>query len=319
MTNATRVAGVLEVELDVRGNLSKMVVEDMFKKAIAAAVELPVELVVKLEVSEINPSVQENVSLSEINRSGQENVSLSETNDTLQKNLSSGVRRLQAIQTKWFEVSYEVVVPGHMDADAIIERANRIAVPGSNESKLFRDVLMSTDGVEGVGEIIATVPASQIVATTSAPSNSKEEESSWKAVVIGLSVAVVTVFCLALSAILIKRKMVTDGTNGSPGADVESGHLEPVNPPPQEATQAVTDAARDEKNDPVPECVPVIKYVPVLDDPKPATEVKAPLVDASAAPRPQSNKFAHYDDVVLVEIPPSKGKEGIVKERIVHM
>jgi hypothetical protein len=294
------------VELDVRGNLSKIVVEDMFKRAIAAAVELPVEFVVKLEFSEIN-------------RSTQEKLSLSETNATLQTNLSSGVRRLQAIQTKWFEVSYEVIVPRHMDANAIVEKVNRIADPDSEESKMFRDVLMSTEGVERVGEIIATVPASKMVATTAAPSNSKEDESSWKAIVIGLSVAFVTVVCLGLSAVLIKRKMVMDGTNASPGADVENGHLRPVNPPPQAATQAVTDAAGKEERVPVLDYAPVAENVPALEDPKPTTEVKAPLVDANAAPKLQADNFAHCDDVVLVEIPSNKGKEGIFKERILHM
>jgi len=158
MANATRVAGVLEVEVDVKGNLTKMVIEDMFKRAIAAAVGLPGEFVAKVEVSEIN-------------RSAKENVSLSEANNTSNKNLSSGVRRLQAIQTKWFEVYYEIDVPSNMDADAIIERADRIAVPGSEESQLFRDILMATDGVERVGEIISTLSAYEIGATT-APSKS---------------------------------------------------------------------------------------------------------------------------------------------------
>merc|ERR1712118_159420 len=109
----------------------------MFKRAIAAAVGLPVEFVVKLEVSEIN-------------RSSEINVSLSGINDTAQANPSSGTRRLAAIQTKWYEVAYEVIVPSYMDADAIVEKANRIAVLGSEESNLFRDVLMATEGVERV-------------------------------------------------------------------------------------------------------------------------------------------------------------------------
>lgn len=341
MTNMTRIAGALQVELDVSGNLSLMVIEDMFKRAIAAAVGLPDEFVAKVEVSEINRSVQDNVSMPE-------------TNDTLQKNSSSGTRRLQAIQTKWFEVYYEVDVPSNMDADTIIERADRIAVPGSEESQLFRDILMSTDGVERVGEIISTVSAYEIGATTTAPSksqDSKEDESSWKAIVIGLSVAFIIVICLGLSAVLIKRKMVMDGTNGEPGADIENGHLKPVNPTSQATTEAVTGAA--------------------TQDPKPATEVKAPLVDANAAQivtddtdglpvadiknakpvnplsqastqavtdtaledpkqtsvveapvdnahtpsKSQSDQFAHCEDVVLVDIPETKGKISTIKDR----
>lgn len=284
MTNATRVAGVLEVEIDVKGNLSHEVVEDMFKRAIAAAVELPVRFVVKLEVSEINRSVPTNLSLSEVN-------------GTSQTSLNSGIRRLEAIQTKWFEVAYEVIVPSYLDADTIVERANRIAVPGSEESQLFRDVLMATDGVERVGEIVARVPASKVGGvTTAGPSSLTDEDKiSWKRVVIGLSVAIAVVACLGISAVLIKRKMVTGDTYGQLGADIENGHLNPVNSLSQAGKDAVQEA------------------------PKPTEEVKASVFDANAAPGAQADKFADADDVVLVEIPASKGKERIAPERIAHL
>merc|ERR1712100_878720 len=52
MTNVTIVAGVLEVELYLRGNISQDALQDMFSRALATAVEVPLEFIVKLDVSE---------------------------------------------------------------------------------------------------------------------------------------------------------------------------------------------------------------------------------------------------------------------------
>merc|ERR1719440_365111 len=141
MTNVTIVAGVLEVELYQQGNISQDALQGMFKRALAAAVEIPLEFVVKLNVSEINET-------SGTTRRLQEN----QSNQTNQTDLHDN-------QTKVYEVAYEIMVPEYMDADAIIEKANRIAEPGSNESQLFRQVLLETDGVVAVGEIVSKVPA----------------------------------------------------------------------------------------------------------------------------------------------------------------
>merc|ERR1712232_240339 len=53
MTNVTVVAGVLEVELYQQGNISQDALQDMFRGALAAAVEIPSEFVVKLNVSDL--------------------------------------------------------------------------------------------------------------------------------------------------------------------------------------------------------------------------------------------------------------------------
>merc|ERR1712178_428580 len=53
MTNVTKIAGVLEVEIYVQNNISHEIVQDMFIRAIAAAVEIPIELVTSLIASEI--------------------------------------------------------------------------------------------------------------------------------------------------------------------------------------------------------------------------------------------------------------------------
>lgn len=76
--------------------------------------------------------------------------------------------------------------------------------------------------------------------------------------------------------------------------DIENGHLEPVNSPSQAAAQAITDAAQE--------------------SPKPATEVKAPFVDANAAASAHAAQFVQCEDAVLAEIPTTTGKERVVEE-----
>merc|ERR1719440_921424 len=172
MTNVTIVAGVLEVELYQQGNISQEALQGMFKGALAAAVEIPFEFVVKLNVSEVKET-------SGTKRRLQENQS-SQTNQT----------NLHDNQTKVYEVAYEIMVPEYMDADAIIEKANRIAEPGSNESQLFRQVLLETDGVLGVGSIVSKVSAYKVghEVTSVAPNTPSQEEDDheiWK--VLGIS------------------------------------------------------------------------------------------------------------------------------------
>jgi hypothetical protein len=207
MTNAIIVAGTLEVEIDVRGNLSQEVLQDMFKRAIASAVEVPLGFVMKLEVTEIEQG--------------------------------SGSRRLQSIETKRYEVAYEVIVASDMDPNDVVEKANRIAVPGTAESQLFRDVLMATDGVERVGKIVAKIPAYKVSDEASSlppstPKNQKEDEKPWKSLAIGAIAIVLGLSCLLItSAILIKRKFASSepgqSASSGPEADIEDGLRNPPN------------------------------------------------------------------------------------------
>jgi hypothetical protein len=207
MTNATIVAGTLEVEIDVRGNLSQQVLQDMFQRAIASAVEVLPDFVMKVEVTEIEQG--------------------------------SGSRRLQSIETKRYEVAYQVVVASHMDPNDVVEKANRIAVPGTAESQLFRDALMATDGVERVGKIAAKIAAYKVgdEASTlppSTPKNQAKDEKPWKSLAIGAIAIVLGLSCLAItSAILIKRKFASSelGESAPSGseADIEHGRCNLVN------------------------------------------------------------------------------------------
>lgn len=192
----TRVAGVFEVEIYVEGNISKEVVEDMFTRAIAAALEVPVQLVVSLTASEVHQS-------SGLQRRLQDNV----TNQT----------SFHPNQTKLYEVAYEIVVPDYMDASEVIEKANQIAEPGSAESQLFRQVLMSTDGVVGVGKIVSKVPAyKKIPAHSVPPSTPEEKDRSWMSVLIGVSVFVLLALGLCLCFILVRRRMASNEASKTP-------------------------------------------------------------------------------------------------------
>jgi len=194
-----------------------------------------------------------------------------------------------------------------MNADATVEKANRIAVPGSDESQLFRDVLMATEGVERVGDIASKVPASKVGVTTAAPSSPADEDSkSWKSVVIGLSVAVVIITCLIVSAVLYKRKVASsEAERDTLAGDIENGQLDAVNPP----SQAVNDKVEETK--PIKEVNPMLIDTPsedikdkVVETRKPGKEVKAPLVDTNVSASPRASHPIAKEESVKI---PTRG------------
>jgi len=123
--------------MDVIGNVAPEALENMFKKAIAAAIGLPMELLVSVTVREVESSV----------------ANMTRTVASARTAASGPQRRLRSSQTKLYEVKYEVVVPKDMDVNAVIEKANSIAVPGSPESASFREELTKDRHVEKVGKI----------------------------------------------------------------------------------------------------------------------------------------------------------------------
>merc|ERR1712072_1063514 len=171
-----KIAGVLEVEIDVEYKLEQEVVEDMFKRALAASLDVPLINVLKTTATQLGTS--------------------------------PALRRLQSLNTTRYEVSYEVMVPSYMDVDAVIEKANRIAEPGSAESNLFRQVLTETDGVAQVRQIVAKVPAGKVEITT--PSPEAEEERSWTGLVIGGILVFLLVVLVVTGAVMYKFKWSSD-------------------------------------------------------------------------------------------------------------
>lgn len=187
MTNVTRVKGVFEVEVVIEDNVSQEVVEAMFTKAIATALEVPIEFVVSVTVTEIQKDLGSQRRLQE-----------SMANQT----------NSQGNKTKSYEVAYEIMVSGNVDVNEVMEKADRIAESGSGESQLFRQVLLSTNGLAAVGQIASKVPAHTVEeATTAAPS--EEDETSWVSVLIGAIAFVLVVSCLVTTFILIKRRMAS--------------------------------------------------------------------------------------------------------------
>merc|ERR1719440_1995585 len=134
----TKVAGTIEVEIDVEGVIAQEVVEDMFRKGIADALGIPIANVVELTVVEIIPD--------------------------------KGSRRLQSTQKKLYEVSYEVLPPENVDAKVIEDRANRITTSSTYEANVFQQVVEETSGVAQVTQITSKVAAYQFEeAVTTAP------------------------------------------------------------------------------------------------------------------------------------------------------
>jgi hypothetical protein len=171
--------------------------EDTFRKGIANALGVSIEDVVKLTVTEVGQG--------------------------------QGSRRLQATQSTRYEVSYEVLPPSSMDADAVVEKANLILESNSDEAQVFRQALTETSGVAEVGEIEATVPPRKFEdqVTTIAPHNQggqhHDESSGMSPATVVLLVCAVPVCLVAVLAgsFLLKRKM--DAQAAKEEVDAEAG------------------------------------------------------------------------------------------------
>jgi len=168
----TKVAGTLEVEVSLDGDVSQDVLEHTFREGIADAIGVSIEDVSKLTVTEI---VQ-----------------------------GQGSRRLQAMQVKRYEVSYEVLLRSSIGADVALERANLLLEPSSEESQVFRQALEETSGVAEVGEIEATVlPRTfEDQSITSALHNQTAEQEYQGSAGLSLAAAIIIVFS-ALACVLI--------------------------------------------------------------------------------------------------------------------
>lgn len=196
----TKVAGTLEVEIKVQGALEPEVVESMFKEAIAQALGVSIENVVKVKVSEVIPG--------------------------------SGLRRLQEVQKKLYEVSYEVLPPSSMNPDEVVEKANRIAATYTPEALAFLEVLATTDGVAEVGQITSKVSAytfHEEKTSMSPPDSVVQDNGSISPLVVGSIGGFLAVLCLIGGVIMLRRKMVPDGMKTAlrgwvGGSDAEAGN-----------------------------------------------------------------------------------------------
>jgi hypothetical protein len=188
-----KVVGVLEVEIEywcIACEVAPKVLEDMLKKGIAEALEINIENVVKLLVSEIGQN--------------------------------TGLRRLESNQNKRYEVSYEILVPTSLDPDVVVQKANRIAVASTAESEAFRQALKATDGVLEVGQVASKTSAYKIAGETTTVfilpgSDLNKSETSHTSVVVGVSAGFVGLVLAAVCGLLIKRKMAEAKSRVAPG------------------------------------------------------------------------------------------------------
>jgi hypothetical protein len=191
----TKVVGTLEIEIDVQNTLGLAVIEDMFMEAIAQALGVSIEDIVELKVSEVTPA--------------------------------SGLRRLQEVQTKRYEVSYEVLPPSYLNPFEVVEKANRIASADTTEAQAFQEVLLTTDGVSEVGQITSKISAFSIPVNT--PGNtpgmtpSAEKNGSIAPLVVGSIVGSFALLCVIGVAVMVWRKTAPDRMKitlcGSAGGD----------------------------------------------------------------------------------------------------
>merc|ERR1712216_301732 len=104
------------------------------------------------------------------------------------------------------------IAPDSMDANTIIAKADRIADADSAESLLFRQTLLSTTGVVGIGKITYKVPAYLLIrgspeGTTLPDGEEDDEGTSWVSVLIGALAFVLGISCLVATFILVRRRM----------------------------------------------------------------------------------------------------------------
>jgi hypothetical protein len=168
----TKVAGTMEVEFDVMVAMEQSVVENIFKEAIAAALEIPIDNVVKLEVTEIDEG--------------------------------AGLRRLQSTQTKRYELSYEVLPLESMDPDLVVAKTNRIFLENTPESAAFSQAL-TTNGVTEIRQVIpklAPYKISDTTTTTTPTTNSAEDVEANNKSQVGLVVVGVTLGCITIAVVV---------------------------------------------------------------------------------------------------------------------
>merc|ERR1719201_2441449 len=148
VSTVTKVAGTMEVEIDVQDNVTQEVLEEVFKRGIADALNVSIENVVKLTVVEISQG--------------------------------SGSRRLQSSTTKQYEVSYEVIPPSSMDPAVVVAKANLITEASTAETQVFRQVLLAQSGIGQVNQVVPKVVAYTFEEeiTTPAPSAPNQKDTS---------------------------------------------------------------------------------------------------------------------------------------------
>jgi hypothetical protein len=190
----------MEVEIDVQDNVTQEVLEEVFKRGIAESLDVSIEDVVKLTVTEIGQG--------------------------------SGSRRLQTSKTKQYEVSYEVIPPSSMDPAVVVAKANLITTASTAETQVFREVLMAQNGIGHIKQVVPKVVAYTFEEeiTTPAPSAvvgpTNDDTSGMSAGLIILIICLVLLCLVSVVVGVIMRKMRAEKRDGMPVKDLRQGDLE---------------------------------------------------------------------------------------------
>jgi len=142
VATVTKIAATLEVELQVLFEVPIADIQDMFKRAIAEALGVSVENVVKLLVLEAVRRLQD--ILAPVRRVVK-----------LLTNMTGG-RRLQE-NVKRYEVSYELVVPNSVDPDVLLEKASSVVKSDTPEFRKFQEVIATQEGMGQISSIVSKI------------------------------------------------------------------------------------------------------------------------------------------------------------------
>jgi len=193
----------MEVEIDVQDNVTQEVLEEVFKRGIADALNVSIENVVKLTVVEIGQG-------------------------------SAGSRRLQSYMLKQYEVSYEVIPPSSVDPAVVVAKANLITEASTAETQVFRQVLLAQSGIGQVNQVVPKVVAYTFEEeiTTPAPSAPNQKDTSGMSAGVIVLIVLLVLFCfvlIAVGVVAMMRKMRAEKGHGMPMKDMRQGDLEAGN------------------------------------------------------------------------------------------
>jgi len=175
----TKVAGTMEVELDLEAEPVQEELLRMFQSGIASALSIPIAHMAKLVVS---------------------------------KALQDQGRRLRVNETIWYDVVFEVIVPDSMDADVVVAKANNITRPDTAEAQVFQTVLTGKFGVSQVRQILPKIPAFKFedeiagAATSNTSPALSEPSVSWAVVVVIIFLGILLMVSSVGVVVMFQRK-----------------------------------------------------------------------------------------------------------------
>jgi hypothetical protein len=173
----SKVAATLRVIVDLWVSVPLKVLRDFTKRAIADAMDMSLDCVVKLGLSEVEHA--------------------------------QGTRRLGVFQRKTYDVPYEILPPSSFDIDAVMQAASRISKIGAPESQLFRQALTTQPEIKEVHLILEEVAAREFgdyiveqLKVEKESTGDEERESSDTAVMVSI-IAIASLLLLSAAGVMV--------------------------------------------------------------------------------------------------------------------